>query len=157
MEHTKKETAEKVEKQSATFLYQAFIFSLILLISHGISTILPIPMPPSVIDLILLFIALCTKIIKLEQVEGISNHLSTIITFLFVPSGISLINSLDLMKKSGLQIFLIIFVATFVIMALIGWSASFLLKVRRAHTAKKYPEKAVIFTTTKKTQAKEAN
>lgn len=157
MENTKQHTQEKAttEKRPASFLHQAFILSLILLISNGISAILPIPMPASVIGLVLLFIALCTKIVKLEEVEGISNHLSTIITFLFVPSGISLINSLDIMKTSGLQILFIIFVATFVIMALIGWSASYLLKVRRAHSAKKETETATIFATSKAQHAKE--
>ena len=49
-------------------------------------------MPASVIGMVLLFIGLCTKVVKLEQVEGLGNSLSTVITFLFVPSGISLVN-----------------------------------------------------------------
>ncbi|MGY3765452.1 antiholin-like murein hydrolase modulator LrgA [Vagococcus vulneris] len=141
MENTQRkvntETKTVEVKKAATFLEQAFIFSLIILISYGISAILPIPMPASVIGLILLFVALCTKVVKLEQVEGLSNNLSTIISFLFVPSGISLINSIDIMRTNGIQILLIIFVATFVLLALIGWSADYLLKVRRAHNAKK--------------------
>lgn len=40
-----------------------------------------IPMPASVIGMVLLFIGLCTKVVKLEQVEGLGNSLSTVITF----------------------------------------------------------------------------
>ncbi|AQP54619.1 antiholin LrgA [Vagococcus penaei] len=145
----------QVKVKATPFLQQAFIFSLIILISNGLSFILPIPMPASVIGLILLFIALCTNIVKLEQVEGLSNNLSTIISFLFVPSGISLINSLDLMKTSGSQILLIIFVATFVLLALTGWSASYLLKARRATIAKKAPTKKSAVFATKSVQMKE--
>ena len=38
-------------------------------------------MPASVIGMVLLFIGLCTKVVKLEQVEGLGNSLSTVITF----------------------------------------------------------------------------
>ena len=61
-------------------------------------------MPASVIGMVLLFIGLCTKVVKLEQVEGLGNSLSTVITFLFVPSGISLVNSLGIMQQFGVQI-----------------------------------------------------
>ena len=67
----------------------------------------PIPMPASVIGMVLLFIGLCTKVVKLEQVEGLGNSLSTVITFLFVPSGISLVNSLGIMQQFGVQIVLL--------------------------------------------------
>ncbi|MGX7014097.1 antiholin-like murein hydrolase modulator LrgA [Vagococcus silagei] len=136
----KEQTSKEKAATPATFLSQAFIFSFILLISNGISAILPFPMPASVIGLILLFIALSTHVVKLEQVESVGNKLSAILSFLFVPSGISLINSLDIMRTSGLQILLIIFVATFVLLALIGWSSDFLLKVRRASSEEKATE-----------------
>ncbi|MFP3671096.1 antiholin-like murein hydrolase modulator LrgA, partial [Priestia sp. SIMBA_032] len=76
------------------FLSQAFIFSAIMLISNIIATHLPIPMPSSVIGLVILFSLLCLKVIKLEQVESLGTALTGIIGFLFVPSGISVINSL---------------------------------------------------------------
>ncbi|MEG2708795.1 MAG: CidA/LrgA family protein, partial [Vagococcus sp.] len=87
------------KKKVYGFLEQAFIYALILLIANGIASISPIPLPPSLIGMVLLFLALCLNIIKLEQVEGLGNNLSKIISFLFVPSGISLITSLDIMAK----------------------------------------------------------
>ena len=51
-----------------------------MLIANGLAFI-SIPMPASVIGMVLLFIGLCTKVVKLEQVEGLGNSLSTVITF----------------------------------------------------------------------------
>ena len=85
----------------------------------------PIPMPASVIGMVLLFIGLCTKVVKLEQVEGLGNSLSTVITFLFVPSGISLVNSLGIMQQFGVQIIFVILVATLALLATTGWTGAF--------------------------------
>lgn len=119
-----------MEKKVYSFLQQASIFAIIMLVSKGIAFLLPIPMPASVIGLILLFLALCLKIIKLEQVEAFGTSLTGIISFLFVPSGISLINSLDILSAYGIQIFTVIFVATFVILAITGWGATYLLQAK---------------------------
>ena len=50
-----------------------------MLISNIIATYLPIPMPSSVIGLVILFSLLCLKVIKLEQVESLGTALTGII------------------------------------------------------------------------------
>ena len=100
-------------------------FAIIMLIANGLAFISPIPMPASVIGMVLLFIGLCTKVVKLEQVEGLGNSLSTVITFLFVPSGISLVNSLGIMQQFGVQIIFVILVATLALLATTGWTGAF--------------------------------
>ena len=121
-----------MKKSEYSFCQQAVIFSIIILISKFVANLLPIPVPSSVVGMILLFIALCTGVVKLEQVEGLSNSLSKVITFLFVPSGISLVNSLDLMASYGLQIVFVILVATLALLFVTGWSGALLLKLRQA-------------------------
>lgn len=120
-----------MKKSEYSFCQQAVIFSIIILISKFVANLLPIPVPSSVVGMILLFIALCTGVVKLEQVEGLSNSLSKVITFLFVPSGISLVNSLDLMASYGLQIVFVILVATLALLFVTGWSGALLLKLRQ--------------------------
>ena len=120
-----------------SFLYQAFIYALIMLLANGLAFLSPIPIPASVIGLILLFTALSTKIIRLEQVEGLANSLSNVITFLFVPSGISLINSLGIMQSAGIQIIFVILVATLALLGTTGWSAAFLLHVKDSLSRRK--------------------
>ena len=55
---------------------QALTIAVILLISKIIESFIPIPMPASVIGLVLLFIALCTGIVKLGQVETVGTALT---------------------------------------------------------------------------------
>ncbi len=125
------------KKKIYGFLEQAFVYALILLISNGIASISPIPLPPSLIGLVLLFSALCLKIVKLEQVEGLGNSFSKIISFLFVPSGISLINSLDIMAKYGFQIMTLIIIGILVLFVTIAFSSSLLLKMRESFSSNK--------------------
>lgn len=116
--------------KAVPFLQQAFIFAIVMLVANIIKGFLPMPMPASAIGLILLFIALSTKIVKVEQVEGLGNKLISIISFLFVPAAISVINSLGILSTSGLQIMLIIIVATVILLTITGWSTQVFLKKR---------------------------
>lgn len=116
--------------KAVPFLQQAFIFAIVMLVANIIKGFLPMPMPASAIGLILLFVALSTKIVKVEQVEGLGNKLISIISFLFVPAAISVINSLGILSTSGLQIMLIIIVATVILLAITGWSTQVFLKKR---------------------------
>ncbi|MDT1959161.1 antiholin-like murein hydrolase modulator LrgA [Carnobacterium divergens] len=118
-------------KKIYSFLQQAFVFAFIMLIANLIVGVLPFPMPASVMGLILLFIALCLKIVKLEQVESLGNNLTGLISFLFVPSGISVMNSLGIMGQYGVQIVLIIIIATTILLAITGWTATALLNFKK--------------------------
>ncbi|AOA01988.1 antiholin-like murein hydrolase modulator LrgA [Carnobacterium maltaromaticum] len=118
-------------KKIYTFLQQAFVFAFIMLLANLIVGILPFPMPASVMGLILLFIALCLKIVKLEQVESLGNSLTGLISFLFVPSGISVMNSLGIMGQYGVRIVLIIIIATIILLAITGWTATALLNLKK--------------------------
>ena len=111
------------------FLTQAFIFAVIMLISNGIAAIVPIPIPASVVGLVLLFVLLCLKVIKLEQVETLGTSLTSLIGFLFVPSGISVMNLLGVMQQYGEQIALVILLATIILLGATGLFSQLILSV----------------------------
>ena len=100
---------------------QALTIAVILLISKIIESFMPIPMPASVIGLVLLFIALCTGIVKLGQVETVGTALTNNIGFLFVPAGISVINSLPILKQSPILIILLIIISTLLLLICTGF------------------------------------
>ena len=87
---------------------------------------MPIPMPASVIGLVLLFIALCTGIVKLGQVETVGTALTNNIGFLFVPAGISVINSLPILKQSPILIILLIIISTLLLLICTGFASQLL-------------------------------
>ncbi|ASB61981.1 antiholin LrgA [Bacillus sp. A053] len=111
------------------FLTQAFIFAVIMLVSSMIAAIVPIPIPASVVGLVLLFLLLCLKVIKLEQVETLGTSLTSLIGFLFVPSGISVMNSLGVMQQYGLQIVLVILLATIILLGATGLFSQLILSL----------------------------
>ncbi|AMY06335.1 murein hydrolase transporter LrgA [Staphylococcus condimenti] len=125
-----KSNAENVGKASKTysFLHQVLVIGVILLISKIIESFIPIPMPASVIGLVLMFIALSTGIIKLGEVEGVGSALTNNIGFLFVPAGVSVINSLGILSKSPILIISLIIISTILLLLCTGFVSQMLVK-----------------------------
>lgn len=110
-----------------------------MLISNIIESFMPIPMPASVIGLVLLFIALCTGIIKLGQVEKVGTTLTNNIGFLFVPAGVSVINSLGILSTSPILIILLIIISTLLLLLCTGFFAQML--ITKSFIPRKRPQK----------------
>ncbi|KTT79442.1 antiholin-like murein hydrolase modulator LrgA [Mammaliicoccus sciuri] len=115
-------------KKVNNFFHQALTISIVLLISHVIESFMPIPMPASVIGLVLMFIALTTGVIKLEQVEAVGTALTNNIGFLFVPAGISVINSLGILSTSPILIILLIIISTILLLVCTGIFSQMIIK-----------------------------
>lgn len=115
-------------KQVNNFFQQVLTISIILLISHIIESFMPIPMPASVIGLVLMFVALTTGIVKLEQVEAVGTALTNNIGFLFVPAGISVINSLGVLSSSPILIILLIIISTILLLVCTGIFSQLIMK-----------------------------
>ena len=108
------------------FFIQVLTIVAVLFVSKIIESFMPIPMPASVIGLVLLFIALCTGIVKLGQVETVGTALTNNIGFLFVPAGISVINSLPILKQSPILIILLIIISTLLLLICTGFASQLL-------------------------------
>lgn len=75
-----------------TIATQILFIHLFLLLGVGVKAFLSIPIPASMIGLLLLFLALCFKIVKLEWVEKGANWLiAELLLFLFQQQSASLI------------------------------------------------------------------
>ena len=75
----KNKAVDNKKSMKYSIFQQALTIAVILLISKIIESFMPIPMPASVIGLVLLFIALCTGIVKLGQVETVGTALTIIL------------------------------------------------------------------------------
>lgn len=124
--NSNKEDNKNPQEKTYNVFQQALTLAVILLISKIIESFIPIPMPASVIGLVLLFIALCTGIVKLGQVESVGTALTNNISFLFVPAGISVINSLPILSKSPVLIILLIIISTILLLISTGFASQFL-------------------------------
>lgn len=80
-----------------------------------------IPVPSSIIGMILLAASLKSGIVKLRHVEKLSNFLVHNLGFFFVPAGVGLMNRLGLIADQWMPIVISTIVSTFVIIAVTGW------------------------------------
>ena len=84
------------------------------LVGELLNSIIPLPVPASVWGMVLLFILLCLKVIKLDQVQDAADFLLSIMTVMFVPVGASLITGCAAIKDEIFGIFAIIIISTLV-------------------------------------------
>ncbi len=84
------------------------------LLGEVLHSAIPLPVPASVWGMVILFILLCLKIIKLEQIEDAADFLLSIMTVMFVPVGAGLIKNFSEIKKDIVGIFVIIIISTIV-------------------------------------------
>ncbi|BAP86686.1 effector of murein hydrolase LrgA [Paucilactobacillus hokkaidonensis JCM 18461] len=120
------------EKKSAPILIQMGIFACVLFVSSLISPLFPanFPVPTPVIGLVLLYLLLTFHIVKLEWVDNFGGFMISLIGFLFVPSGVSLASSLDIMKSEGLQIVSVVIISTVLMLVVTAYTAWILISLR---------------------------
>lgn len=98
-------------------------FSLILVIlalGEYISSIISnfIVIPGSIIGIIILFLLLKIGIIKIDKVEDISNFLLDNMAIFFIPAGVSLIQSVDIISSNIIVLAITIIISTILVMSI---------------------------------------
>ena len=86
-----------------------------------IITLTHIPLPSSIIGMLLLTLLLKLKVIRLEWVRSISDFLVTNIGFFFVPPGVAIMLYFDIIKAQFVPIVTASVVSTVLVLAVTGW------------------------------------
>ncbi len=84
-----------------------------------------IPVPSSIIGMVLLCASLKLGIVKLKWVEKLSSFLVHNLGFFFVPAGIGLMNCLGLIADQLMPIVCASVISTVIIIAVTGWVHQF--------------------------------
>lgn len=95
-----------------------------------LATLLHIPVPGSMLGMVLLFVLLCLRAVRLEWIEAGAALLLKHLAFFFVPIAVGLMGLGDVWRSSGLAL-LFILVASAAIGILIAGSVTHLLAVRQ--------------------------
>ena len=85
-----------------------------------LSKILHLPLPGTIVSLLLLFLMLQFKVLKLEKIENAGNFLLLNMTIFFMPPKVKIIDSYKLLEKDLFKIIVIIIVSTFLTMGITG-------------------------------------
>ena len=102
------------------YMFQLSIIFGISFVGEVLNALLPLPVPASVYGLVILFVLLCTKIIKLEQVETVSEYLMAIMPLFFIEPTVGIMNSYGLVKGKVLALFLACFLSFVSVIAVTG-------------------------------------
>ena len=135
---------QKDASKPAHFFHQVIVIALVLFVSKIIESFMPIPMPASVIGLVLLFVLLCTCAVKLGEVEKVGTTLTNNIGLLFVPAGISVVNSLGVISQAPFLIIGLIIVSTILLLICTGYVTQIIMKVTSRSKGDKVTKKIKI-------------
>lgn len=113
------------------FFIQFGIIAGVTLIGEVLNSVIPLPVPSSVWGMVIMFILLCIKIIKLEQVQEAADFLLAIMTVMFVPVGAGLIQSYSGIKNEIFGIFTIIILSTLVCFFITGKVSQFIIQIQQ--------------------------
>ncbi|MEQ6354534.1 CidA/LrgA family holin-like protein [Lysinibacillus sp. M3] len=107
----------------------------ILFVGNSIARLLHLPIPGSIIGLVLLFLLLQFHFIKLEWIElGAGLLLSELLLF-FIPSAIGVIDYTALFGVQGVKAVLVIVLSAIVVMFATGFTAQLLGQRKKGDTA----------------------
>lgn len=94
------------------------------LLSYG----LPFDFPGSLIGMFVLFISLMLKIVKTEDIKMVSDFFLRYMALFFIPAGVSVMNSFELIQENLLSITLLLTLSAIFMLAFISLMVDFFVK-----------------------------
>lgn len=112
------------------YLQQLLIILTFCFAGELLHDLIPLPIPANIYGIILLFLALESKLVRPENIQQTSDFLIGIMPLMFLPSAVGLMNIWDSMKGSVVQYIIIMLVSTFVVMAVSGWATQGVMRLK---------------------------
>lgn len=110
------------------WLYEFGIILFITFLGEVLYAVIPLPIPASIYGLLLMLFALCTKIIKLEQVKAAGKFLIDIMPPMFIPAAVGLIIIWPELRQVLVPMLVITILTTVIVMAVTGRVAQMVIR-----------------------------
>lgn len=110
------------------YLTQFVIIMGFTLLGEALQRLIPLPIPASVYGLLLLFAALCLKLVKLEQVKETAGFLTSILPILFVSPAVGIVEDWALIREDLVAILILLVASTVLTFGIAGRTAQAVLK-----------------------------
>lgn len=111
-------------------LFRLSIILLISLIGEILHAIIPLPVPAGIYGMILMFVSLCTGIVRLESVRTVGMFLVEIMPVMFIPAAVGLLDSWDALKSMLLPCCIALVPVTLIVMAVSGRTTQALIRAQ---------------------------
>ncbi|AKA39754.1 CidA/LrgA family protein [Yersinia ruckeri] len=111
---------------------RAFVFIyLCLWAGNGLSALLPLTIPGSIIGMLILFALLSSQILPARWVKSGCHILIRYMALLFVPIGVGVMQYYDQLSKQFGPIVVSCFISTLIVMIVVGYSSHFIHRERK--------------------------
>lgn len=118
------------------YIEQLMVIILFSFIGELLNYVIPLPIPASIYGMILLFTALSTKIIKLEQVEETGEYLMSIMLIFFVPAAVGIMDTFFQYQSSMVKIIVIVVISTITVQAFTGLISQVIIRITNKKSEK---------------------
>ena len=102
------------------YMKQFGVILSISLLGELLNHLIPLPVPASIYGLILMLAALCTHMLRLDDVKGVGMYLVEVMTVFFIPITVQLIDSWVDIRAMLVPAVLAITLSTLIVMAVSG-------------------------------------
>ncbi len=113
------------------YLKQFLIILTISLIGEILKSLIPLPIPASIYGMVILFICLLTGVIKLEDVRDVGTFLIQIMPVMFIPAGVELMASWNVLSPVLVPASVITVVALITVMVVTGRVSQKIIRIDR--------------------------
>lgn len=110
------------------FLIQFMIIIAFSFLGELLHYILPLPIPASIYGIVLLFVALELKWVKVKDIRETSSFLIAVMPVMFIPAAVGLVDSWKSIGNSWLEYIIVTVLSTFVVMGVSGWITQFVIQ-----------------------------
>ena len=112
------------------YIKQIWIILGVCFIAELLEYLIPLPVAASIYGLLIMLAALMTKVIKLKDVENVSDFLTGNMAIMFIPATVGIMASVEEMKKMLIPLIVISVLSTFVVMSVTGWVTQWIISKR---------------------------
>ncbi len=117
-------------------IFSLGVVLLFCLFGEIVKAVLPFPIPASIYGMVLLFIALKLKIIKLEQISNVAHYFISIMLIFFIMPAVSIMDSFSLIKNHVFEILIAIIIPTILVVIVTGLVTQKVEKLSMRHQKK---------------------
>ena len=110
------------------YLKQFLIILAISFIGEILKYIVPLPIPASIYGMVIMFICLQTKFLKLDDVKSVGKFLIEIMPVMFIPAGVGLMSSWGTLKPVLVPVSVITVVVIITVMLASGWVSQLIIR-----------------------------
>lgn len=116
------------------YLMQFGIIATVSFFGEVLKFVIPLAIPASVYGLVLMFLLLVFKVIRLDMVDSAADYLIAIMPVMFVPPIVGVMDSYNEISGILIKLLVITIITTFVVMVVTGTVAQLIVKIKEKNT-----------------------